>query len=142
MEPLDLSTAPPRSPRAELASIVFLPRSIDKLRAALPGGQLGEYNIEGFTTMMFEQLGIAIADVSAIVASAASEDDVAAYVTKHARPGGADAWNAFALHRVIFNGDRAAAEEEIPWLRAHPEIVLALDMLAEDDRRSFAAAPH
>jgi hypothetical protein len=138
MEPLDLRYAPPRPPRAELAGIVFLPRSIDKLRAALPGGELGEYSVEGFTTMMLEQLGIDVAQISAAVAGAATDDDVLAFVTQHAVAGGIEAWNDFALHREIFRGDRAAAEAEIPWLAARPEIRLSLDLLAEDDRRTFA----
>ncbi len=91
--------------------------------------------------MMLDKLGITVAEITQVVAQAASDDDVAEYVTKHARPGGTDEWNEFVLHRQIFNGDRAAAVEEIPWLANHPEIQLSLDMLAEDDRRSFAARP-
>ena len=55
MNPMDLSNKPPRKPRAELAGIVFLPRSIDKACATLPGGDPGPYNIPGFTGMMLEQ---------------------------------------------------------------------------------------
>jgi hypothetical protein len=138
MKALDLRLAAPRSPRAELAGIVFLPRSIDKVRATLPGGNIGEYSIQGFTTMMLEKLGIGVAELTTAVAEASSDEDVAAYIGTHARAGGADEWNAFALHREIFNGDRAAAIAEIPWLADHPEIRMSLDLLAEDDRRSFA----
>jgi len=46
MEPLDLRDAPPRKARAEAGGIVFLPRSIDKVRATLDGGEIGEYKIE------------------------------------------------------------------------------------------------
>jgi hypothetical protein len=138
MEPLDLRTAPPRSPRAELAGIVFLPRSIDKLRATLPGGHIGDYSIDGFTEMMLEELGITVEAIATVVASAATDGDVAAYVTAHAKPGGIAAWNAFALNREIYRGDRAAAEAEIPWLKDRQDIRLTLDLLAEDDRLSFA----
>jgi hypothetical protein len=137
MKPLNLRIAPPRSPHAELAGIVFLPRSIDKERAALPGGDLGEYSIEGFTTMMLEKLGIEEGAFRASVAAAADDAGVAEYVSKNARPDGADDWNAFVLHREIFNGNRAEAEAEIPWLAEHPEIRRSLDLLAEDDRRTF-----
>ena len=139
MEPLDLRVAPPRSGRAELANTAFLPRTIDKLRATLPGGQLGEYNIEGFTTMMLERLAIGVDELKLVVAAAVSDDEVATYVTQHAAPGGAQAWNEFLLNRKIFNGDRAAAIDEIPWLADHPEIQLSVDLLTEDDRRTFAA---
>ena len=56
MEPLDLSKAPPRRTRDEIAGVVFLPRSIDKFRAALPGGNLSGYTIEGFTEKMLGEL--------------------------------------------------------------------------------------
>ncbi len=59
MEPLDLSQRHPRRTREELAGVVFLPRSIDKFRASLPGGNLSGYSIEGFTGRMLESLGIA-----------------------------------------------------------------------------------
>jgi hypothetical protein len=138
MEPLDLRSAPPRSARAELAGIVFLPRSIDKLRASLPGGELGEYNIEGFTELMFEKLGIDVAAVTAVVADAADDGAIGLYVTERAKPGSIAEWNDFALNREIFRGDRAAAIAEFPWLADLPEMTLSLDFLNEDDRRSFA----
>ena len=137
MESLDLRCAPPRSPRAELGGIVFLPRSIDKLRATLPGGDLGEYSIAGFTTKMLDQLGIGIAELTTVVAAAATDDDVAAFVSAHARAGGGDDWNAFVLNREVYNGDRDDAIKDIPWLAEHPEIRLAVDLLAHDDRRTF-----
>jgi hypothetical protein len=139
MEPLDLRLAPPRPPRAELAGLVFLPRSIDKLRATLPGGYIGEYSIEGFTTRMLDKLGIGVAQITSAVAAAATDDEVATFVTQHAVAGGREAWNTYALGREIFDGDRAAAEAEIPWLAARPDIRLSLDLLAEDDRRTFTA---
>ena len=39
--------------------MTFLPRSIDKFRAALPGGNLSGYSLDGFTGRMLENLGIA-----------------------------------------------------------------------------------
>ena len=129
MEPLDLSKGPPRKARAELAGITFLPRSIDKARAALPGGTLNGYRIEGFTSRMLESLGIAPDAFQAAVAGAASDDDVAAFVREHAVPGGADAWNSFVLNRELYGGNREEAIAENPWLADHPEIRLSLDFL-------------
>ena len=129
MEPLDLSTARPRKARAELAGITFLPRSIDKFRAALPGGNLAGYSIEGFTGRMLENLGIASDAFQAAVAAAATDDDIAAFVRERAVPGGADAWNGFVLNRELYGGDRAQAIGENPWLADHPEIRLSLDFL-------------
>jgi hypothetical protein len=129
MEPLDLSQGRPRATRAELAGITFLPRSIDKFRAALPGGNLAGYTIEGFTGRMLENLGIAPEALQTVVASAKTDDDVASYVREHALPGGADTWNEYVLNRELYLGNRAEAIEENPWLAEHPEITKSLDFL-------------
>ncbi len=137
MEPLDLRIAPPRPPRAELAGIVFLPRSIDKVRAALPGGSLRDYEIEGFTTQMLEHLGISLDEFIAVVRDVSTDDAVATYVAEHADAKGADAWREYILARKPFNGDRVAAVAEFPYLAERTDIIYSLDLLAEDDRRAF-----
>ncbi len=129
MEPLDLSQQHPRRTRDELAGIVFLPRSIDKFRASLPGGNLAGYTIEGFTGRMLESLGIKPDDLRDVVAAAKTDEDVAAYVREHAVAGGADAWNNYALNRELYLGNRVEAIEENPWLAEHPEITYSLDFL-------------
>jgi hypothetical protein len=129
MEPLDLSKGRPRATRAELAGITFLPRSIDKFRAALPGGNLAGYTIEGFTTTMLEKLGITPAALQAVVAAAKNDDDVASYVSEHAVAGGADGWNGYVRNRELYLGNRTEAVAENPWLADHPEIKYSLDFL-------------
>jgi len=129
MDPLDLSQQKPRTTRAELAGITFLPRSIDKFRAALPGGNLNGYSIEGFTGRMLADLAIAPDAFQAAVAEAKSDDDVAAYVLANAVAGGADTWNSYALNRELYLGNRTEAIAENPWLADHPEIVKSLDFL-------------
>ncbi len=138
MTPLDLRSAPPRAPRAELAGIVFLPRSIDKARASLAGGSLGAYKIEGLTETMLEHLGIAFAAFSQCVRTVSSDDEVAAFVTSHAVPGGVAKWTDFVMRREPAGGDRVAAKTRFPWLDERPDLVLALDVIAEDDLRHFA----
>ncbi len=129
MESLDLTQQRPRAARAELAGIVFLPRSVDKVRATFDGGNIAEWKIEGFTTQMLDSLGISLEDFTAAVRSAQTDGDVAAYVLKSAKPGGADAWNGFAKNREIYNGDRAEAIADYPWLAEHPELKYSLDFL-------------
>jgi hypothetical protein len=129
MDPLDLGKQKPRTTRAELAGITFLPRSIDKFRAALPGGNLAGYSIEGFTGRMLKDLGIAPDAFQAAVADAHTDDDVAAYVRAHAAAGGADTWNDYVLNRELYLGNRTEAIAENPWLADHPEIVKSLDFL-------------
>ncbi len=52
MDALDLTTHPPRSPNLRLGGLLMLARTIDKLRASLPGGNLGVYYIRGFSATM------------------------------------------------------------------------------------------
>jgi hypothetical protein len=129
MDPNDLSKGHPRPTRAELSGVVFLPRSIDKFRASLPGGNLDGYTIEGFTGRMLECLGITPEALRSVVADAKTDEDVASYVREHAVAGGAEAWNTYALNREVYQGNRTEAVAENPWLAEHPEIKLSLDFL-------------
>jgi hypothetical protein len=138
MGPLDLRSVPPRPPRDELAGALFLPRSIDKVRATFPGGYLGDYTIEGFTEMMLDEFGIPLADFTACVRNAGSDEDVAAFVAARAKPGSVEVWNAFLRERLPARGDRAVAEQRYPWLASRPDMILALDVLLEDDRLAFS----
>ncbi|MDQ6941186.1 MAG: DUF5069 domain-containing protein [Candidatus Eremiobacteraeota bacterium] len=138
MDPLDLTKAPPRAPREELAGVVFLPRTVDKVRATLPGGELGAYNIPGFSEMLLEALGIEPDAFRAAVADAASDEAVAAFVSASTSPKRVTEWNAMIAARLPRNGDRNAAHEAYPWLRERPDLILALDVLEEDDRQHFA----
>jgi hypothetical protein len=117
-----------------------LPRTIDKVRASLPGGDLGPYRLEGFSHTLLADIGIALDAFAAEVARAADEEAVLAYVSTHAKPEGIAKWNAFVSAREPAGGDRARALEAYPFLNERPDLVLALDVLAEDDRRIYASA--
>ena len=56
-------------------------------------------------------------------------EDVATFVRRNAVAGGADVWNTFVLNRQVYNGDRAEAIAENPWLAEHPELTLSIDFL-------------
>jgi hypothetical protein len=88
--------------------------------------------------MMLEGLGIELDAFRAAVADAANDDAVAAFVTASTSPDRIAAWNALVLARLPRNGDRDAALEAYPWLHERPDLVLAVDVLEEDDRRHFA----
>jgi hypothetical protein len=103
----------------------------------LPGGSIGAYAIPGFTEMMLEQLGISLADIVEAVRRAASDDDVAAFVLASTTPERIAAWNAFISAREPAGGDRALAIQRYPFLVERPDLVVALDVLAEDDRLAF-----
>ena len=138
MEALDLTKAPPRAPREELAGIRFLPRSIDKIRATLPDGVLGEYLIEGLTTSMLDALGITVTAFTDATRDAKSDDEIAAFVTAHAKPGGIDVWHRFIDARRPQGGDPRKAIEAYPFLAGRSDLGLSLDVIAEDDRLLLA----
>lgn len=99
MEPLDLSQHPPRPCREALDGIIFLPRAIDKARASLPGGKLGDYfvtreDMRTLSGLFFRRLGIAESQFTAWVAEAASDADVAARVRGAADSEAIGSWNA------------------------------------------------
>lgn len=138
MTALDLSLAPPRPPRARLAGILFLPRSIDKVRATLPGGNLGVYAIAGFTQTMLDSLEISLEDFTEAVRTAQTDDDIAAFVTARAKPGGAGVWERYVSSRQPRGGNVEEAIAAYPFLAGRPEIGLSLDVLEEDDRAIFS----
>jgi hypothetical protein len=79
----DLRAHPPRGPRQQLAGLVFLPRTIDKIRAKLQG-TLGFYKIApGMSVYLFEWLGITEEQFTEAVRAARSEADVAEWLTSH-----------------------------------------------------------
>jgi hypothetical protein len=138
MTPLDLRTAPPRPPRATAGGVIFLPRSIDKARASFPGGNLGEYTIEGITQWMLEKLGVEISAFTAAVERARDDDDVVAFVSERTTQATIDEWNASILQRLSRGGNRAEALVAHPWLVTRPDLTLSVDVLEEDDRQSFS----
>src|SRR4051794_23970853 len=79
MEPLDLTKAPPRSPREELGGLCMLPRMIDVARAKLPGGNAGAYQIgRGISGLVLAHLGIEVNDFVECVQAANTDEEVAA----------------------------------------------------------------
>ena len=83
MEPLDLRIAAPRGPRAEIAGIVFTARVIDKVRASLPGGELnGYFPFIGFSELWAYYTGIDLHELQGVVARAASEAEVEAWIAE------------------------------------------------------------
>jgi hypothetical protein len=81
---LDLTNTSPRSPREKLVGLVFIPRTIDKMRALLPGGNTGKYHVDGASLALLEQIGVDPAQFQELVASAASDGDIAAWLQEHA----------------------------------------------------------
>jgi hypothetical protein len=143
MEPLDLRKQPPRSCYAELDGLMVLPRTIDKLRGQLPGGDPGEYfidgKIKGISGYLLERLGIAEADLREAVRTAKSEGDVAVWVRQHT-----DASEYAKINETLRRIKPKHTEDEAYFreiyaetLAAHPQLERIVDILDADDRRSF-----
>ncbi len=144
MEPLDLESRPPRGPREQLLGVYFLPRTIDKIRAQLPGGKPGGYIVAGPGSMsayLLHKLGVDVDELRDVVARAADEDEVAAWLRERVDPAAVDQLNAKLLGSRI---DAAAPDKQAiirerhPVLAARPDIESAFELLEADDAWSFA----
>jgi len=143
MEPLDLRNKPPRSCYSELDGLMMMPRTIDKLRARLPGGHPGIYfingKIKGISGYLLDRLGIAEADLLEFVRLAASEDELAAWLR-----GRTDVTQYPAINATLRRIKPKHAEDEAYFrseyaetMKEHPELEFIVDIVDADDRRRF-----
>jgi hypothetical protein len=74
----------PRSGREQLGGIVFLPRSIDKMRAQI-AGTVGEYNaMRGLSNRLFELFGITAEQFMEAVRQSPDDESVLRWLREHA----------------------------------------------------------
>ena len=139
MTPLDLTQAPPRSPREELGGLCMLPRMIDIARAKLPGGNIGEYQIgRGVSGLVLAHFGMNVEEFVACVRDATNDDEVATRLLDR---------RTRAEHRVLGLRLRRATVADVPpdlresferFYGAHlPPSRRVFDVLEEDDARTF-----
>lgn len=143
MNPLDLTQRPPRSCYVELDGLMLMPRTIDKLRALLPGGNPGAYFIDGpikgLSRFLLERLEIDDRELSGAIEAAESEDDVAAWLRTRT-----DTSRYASLNELLRRIRPEHAEDPAVFrsiyaetLALHPELVTIFDILDADDRRLF-----
>jgi hypothetical protein len=83
MTPLDLTKAPPRSPREELDGLCMLPRMIDVARAKLAGGDIGEYQIgRGMSGLVLRHLEMSVDEFVESVRTATDETELGQQLTQ------------------------------------------------------------
>ncbi len=139
MEPLDLTSRAPRPPRAPILGFYFLARTIDKLRAELPGGKLGRYlnHDTGFSAYVVRRLGLDMDEFRDAVAKAADETEVTAWLRERVDPTSAPALNAkletFVVERMTPD-DQILVRERHPVMARRPELTKVLDILEADDQ--------
>ncbi len=138
MQPLDLTKRPPAPVYDSLDGLMLLPRTIDKARAMLPGGKLGEYKLAGLSEELFSVIGVKEEEFVALVRRAESAEEVAAWLREHADVSKYEQYNQWLQHREINDENRERLEQRYPVLARNKSITKLLDMLDADDREAFA----
>ncbi|MEA2665425.1 MAG: hypothetical protein QOI11_2369 [Candidatus Eremiobacteraeota bacterium] len=137
----DLRVHPPRNARQQLAGLMFLPRTIDKVRAKLQG-TLGFYKIApGMSAYLFEWLGISEEQFTQAVRAARSEAEIAEWVTAHCDTTTFGEINERLSQRAI--RDEAHFNEVLPRypvLRERPELRNWFEIFELDDAWMFDPA--
>jgi hypothetical protein len=143
MKPQDLSAHAPRSCYDELDGLMLMPRTIDKLRAFLPGGNPGGYwingPIAGISGYLLQRLGIGEADLTAAIADAASDDEVAAWIRERTDPSQYPLLNATLQRVEPKHAEDPAVFAKIyeETLALHPELTTVFEIIEADDQRMF-----
>jgi hypothetical protein len=143
MTPLDLRLQAPRPCRDTLLGYYLLARTIDKLRAELPGGNIGPYlnHDTGFSAFVVRKLGLDMNEFRSVVAAAPDESAVVAWLADRVDPAGATALNAklesFVVSRMSPE-DQALVRQRHPITAEQPELDSILEIIDADDRRAFA----
>ncbi|GAC1402957.1 MAG: hypothetical protein NVSMB64_03650 [Candidatus Velthaea sp.] len=134
----DLRRHPPRSARAQIGGLCFLPRTIDKMRAKLQD-TLGKYKIgPGISIYLFEWLGITETQFEDAVRAARNDDDVVAWMHAHTDPARYDEINKRLEARGI-RDDAHFAEvlPHYPVLREYPQLRNWFEIFEVDDKWMF-----
>jgi len=123
---------------------MFLARTVDKLRAQLPGGDLGVYVVDGPRTLsgyVLHKLGLDVDELRSVVAAARDDEEVAAWLREHTDPALIDEVNR-KLEGSRIDGltaeHYAFVAERHPLLHGRPEITTTFDLLEADDAATFA----
>ena len=141
MTPLDLTTARPRPPVAELDGIPFLPRTIDKARALLPGGNKGAYNVApGISEAFLKHFDLEVDAFVEAVKNAQSENDVLVWFKAHTDASKKAGWKETLLAREVTDENRERIAQRHPIVLRDPSLVRVVDMLEADDRECLGEA--
>ena len=144
MEPLDLTTRPPRGPRETMLGLTFMPRTIDKIRAELPGGNLGEFVNEPFGISMYmcKRIGVPMDELRAAVSAAKDEAELEAWLRARLDPALVEEANrkleSLGVERLSPE-DQAMVRERHPVMAQRPELVRFYDISGAGDEESLFA---
>lgn len=142
MQPLDLTFRPPRHAREKLAGVMFMPRTIDKLRAEMPGGNIGRYlnREDGISNYMCKRIGIPMAELRATVDAAADEAEVEAWLVARLDPAVVDEANrkleTLTIERLSPE-NLAMVKANHPVMDVRPDLVTFFDIFDADDAATY-----
>jgi mannose-6-phosphate isomerase-like protein (cupin superfamily) len=148
MEPLDLSVRPPRSPYAQMHGVYMVPRTIDKMRAQLPGGSLGPYCVRtpfgpGLSNLLLESLGLNEKDLFELVQQVRAEEEIADWLRKTVDLSSKDHINELLLTPTVEDALKLIPApvfaELYPAAKNIAKTTALLEVLLEDDRLMFPA---
>jgi Domain of unknown function (DUF5069) len=146
MEALDLSVRPPRSPYAQMDGIYMLPRTIDKMRAQLPGGKLGSYSITtpfgpGISILLLRGLALNEKDLFQVVQRVRAEEEIADWLRRSVDPSSKARTNEMLLSPTIEDALKLIPTPVFdgfyPAAKNMPKTTPMFDVLLEDDRQMF-----
>lgn len=142
MKPLNLAAHAPRKPTERLAGVIFLARTVDKIRAGLPGGDLGAYKIDGFSTRTLGYLGITPDELRDVIAKAASEADIEKFILERTTQEQRDTANVENEKRTVgqYTVEIEGFFERYPVAKELPPETTILEMLERDDALLFSRA--
>ena len=136
MKPLNLRRAPPRSARDRLAGLMMLPRTIDKARASLPGGDPGVYFITpGLSAWLLRKLRFTEDVFVELVRHADSEEQIAEIIAVRASEGRIEHLNDFMESFKVADVAEDHNFEKL-YGRCDPN-ELVIDVMARDDAKMF-----
>jgi hypothetical protein len=143
MEPLDLKRQPPRGPRETMLGVMFLPRTIDKLRAELPGGDLAGYFTDwklGISSYLMHKLKLDFDELRAVVESAQNEDAVIAWLRPRIDPAIVDELNGKLMGMKLNPQNRGIVETNQAIAKTFPDNTPLFEVLEADEAHRFGTS--
>jgi len=145
MKSLDLTAQPPRSPYQMMEGLFMLPRTIDKLRANLPGGKIGTYTIRGsspllpgLSLVLLDGIGVTEQRLLEVVERASVEEEIADWLRQNGDLSTTAALNQKLLGRRIEDVQAvvppAVIAKVYPFMNEMAKTTPMFEVLLEDDR--------
>ncbi len=142
----DLTKQAPRSPKVELGGYVILGRTLDKCRALVNGGDIGEYHFDcPLDNMLFGWKGVTGDDFKAEVEKGTDDAGMVKWMDAHGTPKTDEekaAWRKEMLQTNPYNNPekREWYEDAVKPLGLDASQTPLFDWLEKDDKASYATA--